>query len=77
MLLSFPPKGSYTKHNLLNCVSAIAILIARGINRLHHSILILVFITDLSDYVRMSAMLVANNCSRLIEVASKTNKKYI
>ena len=71
----FSAQRKLHKAQSLNCVSAAVILIARGINRLLYSILILVFITDLSDYTVMSAMLVANNCSRLIEVASKTNKK--
>ena len=73
----FSAQRKLHKAQSLNCVSATVILIARGINRLRHSILILVFISDLSDYAIMSAMLVANNCSRLIEVASKTNKKDI
>ena len=71
----FSAQRKLHKAQSLNCVSAAVILTARGINRLLYSILILVFITDLSDYTIMSAMLVANNCSRLIEVASKTNKK--
>ena len=73
----FSAQRKLHKAQSLNCVSATVILIARGINRLRHSILILVSISDLSDYAIMSAMLVANNCSRLIEVASKTNKKDI